>query len=71
MGRQPLYQTIVADIQNSIATGALRPGQKLPSITELSAQYDCSETVVKTALTVLRTTGAVEGHQGKGVFVAG
>lgn len=69
MGRQPLYQTIVADVQNSVATGALRPGQKLPSITELAAQYGCSETVVKTALAVLRATGTVEGHQGKGVFV--
>jgi DNA-binding GntR family transcriptional regulator len=70
MGRQPLYQTIVADIRNSITTGALRPGQKLPSITELAGQYSCSQTVVKTALAVLRATGAVEGHQGKGVFVA-
>jgi len=66
-----MYQTIVTDIQNSITTGALRTGQKLPSITELAAQYGCSETVVKTALAVLRATGAVEGQQGVGVFVTG
>jgi len=70
MPHMPLYQTIVTDITNSAATGALKRGDRLPSIKQLAAQYECSEAVVKTALAVLRATGVVEGRQGIGTFIA-
>lgn len=69
MARTPMYQLIVADIRGSIAGGQLKPGDRLPSITQLSAQYECSETVVKTALAVLRAMDLIEGQQGVANFV--
>lgn len=66
----PTYQRIVSDIREKIRTGALQPGDQLPSVAQLRVQYDCSATAVRNAMLVLRSEGLVEGHQGKGVFVA-
>lgn len=69
MPREPIYTRIVADVRARIASGELQPGDKLPSVTELRAQYDASNTAVRNAMLVLRSEGLVEGHQGKGVYV--
>jgi DNA-binding GntR family transcriptional regulator len=65
----PDYQRIAGDIRGKIATGELRPGDRLPSISQLQQQYGVSAQPVKSALLVLQTEGLVEGHQGRGVFV--
>lgn len=41
----------------------------MPSIAQLGEQFDVSASVVKAAISVLRTQGLVIGQQGKGVFV--
>jgi GntR family transcriptional regulator len=69
MPRMPDYQRIAGDIRGKIATGELRPGDRLPSISQLQQQYGVSAQPVKSALLVLQTEGLVEGHQGRGVFV--
>jgi DNA-binding GntR family transcriptional regulator len=69
MGRTPIYRTIMEDIRAKVASGVLKPGDKLPSLSQLAEQYSCSETQVKTAIALLRELGVVEGHQGKGIFV--
>jgi GntR family transcriptional regulator len=66
----PVYRKIINDIRQRIDTGQLRPGDKLPSITELMEEYECSDTPVKSALGRLQDAGWVEGHQGRGVYVA-
>jgi DNA-binding GntR family transcriptional regulator len=66
----PVYRRIINDIRQPIATGQLRAGDKLPSITQLMEEYKCSDTPVKTALGRLQDAGWVEGHQGRGVYVA-
>ncbi|AVT32260.1 GntR family transcriptional regulator [Plantactinospora sp. BC1] len=66
---EPIYTRIVADIRAKIASGELKPGDKLPSVAQLRAQYDASNTAVRNAMLVLREAGVVEGHQGKGVYV--
>lgn len=67
----PTYRRIVADIREQIRTGQLKPGDKLPSTSELMTQYATSTTAVRNAMLILRNEGLVEGHQGKGVYVAG
>ncbi|NES31474.1 GntR family transcriptional regulator [Micromonospora terminaliae] len=52
-----------------IRTGELKPGDKLPSISELCAQYGVSTQVIRSAMLILRAEGLVEGHQGRGVYV--
>lgn len=70
MPRTPHYQRIVEDIRRRIASGELQPGEQLPSIAQLREQYGVGNTAIRNAMIVLRTEGLVEGHQGKGVYVA-
>lgn len=64
------YARVYDHIQGEITDGGLRPGDKLPSITELASQLAVGRSSVKTALMLLRERGIVQGHQGKGVYVA-
>ena len=68
--RTPIRRRIVADVISAIEAGELRPGDKLPSQPEMAATYECSLEPVKAALDELEARGYVEGHQGKGTFVA-
>lgn len=65
----PTYRRIVDDIREKIRTGQLKPGDKLPTVEEMKAQYGTSSTAIRNAMLVLRGEGLVEGHQGKGVYV--
>lgn len=64
-----LSQRIADDLHEKIETGELQPGDKIPSASELIAQYGCSITPVRRAIDQLKTLGLVEGHSGMGVFV--
>ena len=66
---QPGYLQIADDIREQIDSGELRPGALLRSTAQLCADYKVSPSVVKAAISVLRTEGLVIGMQGKGVFV--
>jgi DNA-binding GntR family transcriptional regulator len=69
-GATPVYQRIINDIEAKIRGGELRPADKLPSLVELSRLYRCSAQPVKTALRLLQYTGVLQGHQGRGLYVA-
>ncbi|MBG0830499.1 GntR family transcriptional regulator [Planomonospora sp. ID67723] len=66
---QPAYRQIVDELSREIRDGRLPPGAALPSIAQLCERFDVSASVVKSAISVLRTQGVVVGQQGKGVFV--
>lgn len=52
-----------------IARGTYRPGGRLPSLAELMSEFEVSAITIRRALRELVYEGAVEGHQGRGVFV--
>jgi GntR family transcriptional regulator len=60
-----LYQALVG----SIETGAARPGDRMPTETELMESYGVSRTTARRALDDLRRNGLVERRPGKGTFV--
>ncbi|GAA4694004.1 winged helix-turn-helix domain-containing protein [Phytohabitans rumicis] len=62
-------QQVIDDISAQIASGQLKPGDRLPSTAELRAQYGVSITVVRNAVQWLKAKGLVEGLSGVGVFV--
>ena len=62
-------QRIIDDISGKIASGELRPGDRIPSAAELRAHYGYSITVVRNAVNWLKAVGLVEGVPGVGVFV--
>ena len=63
------YLQIVDELRGQIRAGSLPPGTALPSIAQLCERFEVSASVVKAAISVLRTEGVVIGQQGKGVFV--
>lgn len=66
---RPAYMQIADELRGQIRNGSLPPGTALPSINQLCERYDVSTSVVKAAISVLRTEGLIVGQQGKGVFV--
>jgi DNA-binding GntR family transcriptional regulator len=68
--RKPDYLRVVETITESIQSGALAPGDKLPTYAQLADEYKISVTTAQAAIRLLRDRGLVEGHQGKGTYVA-
>src|SRR5439155_24039324 len=66
----PYYFQLLQLLERAIASGALTPGEKIPTEAALCARYDVSRTVVRQALSDLDRTGLVTRHKGKGTFVA-
>ncbi|MFC6015080.1 GntR family transcriptional regulator [Plantactinospora solaniradicis] len=66
----PVYRRIMREIETKIEKAELRPGDQLPSISQLTEQYKCSAPTVRQALARLQERGVLQGHQGRGVYVA-
>jgi GntR family transcriptional regulator len=66
---QPKYHQIADQLRAQIKSGALAPGQRLPSEPDLAAQYDASRNTVRLAIALLTNQGLVESRQGLGTFV--
>ncbi len=64
-----LAHTLVEDLTGKIRDGALRPGDKLPTESEIMQAFGVSRTVVREALSKLQAAGLVETHHGVGTFV--
>lgn len=63
------YESIAADILQSIESGALKPGDKLPTVVELCETYGVSKITVKRALEQLSEHGLVASRRGSGTYV--
>ncbi|MFE9973280.1 GntR family transcriptional regulator [Streptomyces hirsutus] len=60
---------IADDLRDRIATGRLKPGERLPSESHLATQYRVSTPTLRSALAALQVEGLVEKVHGKGNFV--
>ena len=56
-------------LANEIREGRLSPGDKLPTEAQLVEQFQVSRTVVREALSRLKSLGLVASRQGSGVYV--
>lgn len=63
-----LAQGLVEDVSERIRGGQIRPGEKLPTESELMRQFGVSRTVVREALSRLQAAGLVETHHGIGTY---
>lgn len=66
----PIYLQIMEDIRTKVSAGELNPGDRLPTLNEMTAQYGCSAEPVKMALRMLSAAGDTIGHQGRGHYIA-
>lgn len=64
-----IYETIIEQIKNLIASGNLGPGDKLLSERELSEKLRVSRTTVREALCALDMAGLIEVRPGEGAFI--
>ncbi|MEV0373118.1 GntR family transcriptional regulator [Streptomyces sp. NPDC050636] len=63
------YERIADKLRQSIRTGQLKPGHRLPSETQLAEEFKKSVPTVQNALRVLRDEGLIEKRHGIGTFV--
>ena len=67
---KPIYEQIYTQIRNQILSGALPPGQALPSIRALAKDLRVSVITTKRAYEELEREGFITSVPGKGCFVA-
>ena len=63
------YRQIADNLREQISSGALRPGDQLPTEPQLAVSYEASRSTIRLAIGVLTTNGLVETRQGMGTFV--
>ncbi len=66
-----LYLQIADSIRRGILDGKYNPGDRLPSVRELSAQWGCTQGTVQRAYHELAQQGLIESRAGKGTRVSG
>jgi GntR family transcriptional regulator len=65
----PLYYQIRQQIEQSILSGAIKPGDKLSSENELAEQFQVSRMTIRRAIDYLVSQGILKRIQGQGTFV--
>lgn len=63
------YLQIADDLAAQIRSGALAPGDVMPSEADLMERYKVASGTVRKAVAELRTTQLIETHHGRGSFV--
>jgi DNA-binding GntR family transcriptional regulator len=66
---QPAYSQLVDILQEQIARGIFKPGDLLPSESQLCEQYGLSPMTIRRAISILLDRGLVTTAQGQGTFV--
>ena len=66
---KPTYLQIVDSIRRAIATGAVKPGDQLPTIRDVAVQARVNRNTVSRAYLELEHMGLVRSRQGSGSFL--
>lgn len=67
----PLHAQLERGIRVAIATGRLKPGDKLPTVRQLAVDLRVNANTVAKVYAYLERSGAVETRRGVGTFIAG
>src|ERR1700722_7052976 len=65
-----LYKSVSSALRERIDTGLYEPGARIPSVSELAAEFGVSTITIRRAIGDLSLEGRLTGRQGLGVFVA-
>ncbi|WP_230352108.1 GntR family transcriptional regulator [Lelliottia sp. WAP21] len=69
MGNKPMYRQIADALREKISSGALKPGDALPTESSLQETYGVSRVTVRQALKRLTDEQIIESIQGSGSYV--
>ncbi len=64
----PLYQQVAQQVRRLIASGALAPGDRLPTVREMASDLTLNPNTVARAYQDLEREGVVETRRGQGTF---
>lgn len=70
MARTPIWRSIADTLQDEIAQGLYRPGDKLPTEAELALRFGVNRHTVRQGIASLIDTGTLHARRGSGVYVA-
>lgn len=68
--RTPIYRQLIEQVRSAVARGRLEPGERLPSVRQLSRDLVVNPNTIARAYTELEREGTIITQQGRGVFVA-
>ena len=68
--RQPIYRQLSQQIREAVARGRLKPGERIPSVRELSRRMVVNPNTIARVYTELEREGLLVTRPGLGVFVA-
>ena len=66
----PIYLQIAREVKHSIAVGALKAGEQLPSVREVAEKITVNPNTVAKAYRELELQGILETRRGTGTFVS-
>ena len=67
----PVYLQLIGQVKHAVETGALQPGDQLPTIRRLAEDLVVNPNTVVRAYRELQHEGVIELRQGAGAFVSG
>ena len=68
---RPIYEQIKDGLKKLIVSGAMAPGEKLPSVRALAQQLSINPNTIQRAYNELENEGYIYSIAGKGSFAAG
>lgn len=66
----PIYEQIIARVEEAVATGRLQPGERLPAVRELASELGVAPGTVARAYSALESKGVLETEGARGTRVA-
>ena len=67
----PIYRQVFQQLKDSISTGKLLKGARLPATRELAGLLGLNRTTISAAYELLESEGLIAGQVGRGSFVTG
>ncbi len=67
----PIYNQIVAQVQELVLMGALHPGDQLPTVRQLAAELRVNFNTVARAYRILDESRLISTQQGRGTYILG
>lgn len=67
---RPIYEQVKDDLRRLVVTGAMQPGEKLPSVRELAVSLAINPNTIQRAYHELESEGYIVSVPGKGSFCA-
>ena len=65
---RPIYEQVKDDLRRLVVTGAMQPGEKLPSVRELAVSLAINPNTIQRAYRELESEGYIVSVPGKGSF---